>query len=89
MNVLSSFIIKKMDTMIKLGCTLKENPRMFRDFKQKINKVYGIFFINYIKTKDSNIYTVMTKRNNSSYIYTYNVVTDELIFKGERKNVNT
>lgn len=89
MNVLNNFIIRKMDTMIKLGCTLKENPMMFRDFKQKINNVYGIFFINYIKTKDSNIYTVMTKRNNYSYVYTYNIVTDELILKGERKNANS
>lgn len=89
MNVLSNFIVRKMNTMIKLGFTLKSDPKTFRDFKQQINNVYGIFFINYIKTKDSNIYTVMTKRNNSSYIYTYNIATNELIFKGERKNVNT
>lgn len=89
MNVLSKFIIKKMNTTIKLGIALKDKPVLFRDFKQQINKSFGIFFINYIKTKDSNIYTVMTKRKDNTYIYTYNVITDELILKGERKNVNT
>lgn len=89
MNVLSNHIIKRMETMIKLGATLKSNPVYFREFKQKINNVFGIFFINYIKTKDSNIYTVMTKRNDYSYVYTYNIATDELILKGERKNANT
>lgn len=89
MNVLSKYIIKKMDAAIKSGIVFKNNPVLFRDFKQQINKLYGIFFINYIKTKDSNIYTVMTKRKDNTYIYTYNLNTDELILKGERKNVNT
>lgn len=89
MNVLSKFIINKMNTTIKSGIALKDNPVLFRDFKQQINKSFGIFFINYIKTKDSNIYTVMTKRKDNTYVYAYNVKTDELILKGERKNVNT
>ena len=89
MNVLNKFIIKNMNSTIKLGLAIKNNPIQFRDFKQKINEAYGIFFINYIKTKDSNIYTVMTKRKNYTFIYTYNISDDELILKGERKNVNT
>lgn len=89
MNVLNRIIIKKMDMSIKLGIAYKDNPILFRDFKKSLNKLYGIFFINYIKTKDSNIYTVMIKRKEFTYIYSYNLSTDELILKGERKNVNT
>lgn len=89
MNVLNRMIIKKIDIAIKSGIAYKDNPILFRDFKKSLNKLYGIFFINYIKTKDSNIYTVMIKRKEFTYIYTYNLSTNELILKGERKNANT
>lgn len=88
MNVFNKYIIRKMDSMIKAGFLLRQDPMAFRVFKQEINNRYGIFYINYMKTKDSNIYTVMTKRNNSSYVYTYNVANDILILKGERQSVS-
>lgn len=55
--------------------------------KKMLNDKYGIYFVNVLK-ENSGAKTVMIKRTNYTYIYSYSPSTNELILKGERKNVN-
>ena len=89
MNVLDKYIIRRMNMVLMEGLEHKNCPSRFSEYKRRLNNEYGIFFYNIMKTNDKNVYTIMAKRKNATYIYSLNIETKELTLKGERKNANT
>ena len=88
MNILDKFIEKNIRKIIINAYKLISYPNKYSEYKKEIKKNYGVYFINFIDLKNG-FKTVMVKRKSSTYIYMYKTNTDELILKGERKNVNT
>lgn len=84
MNILEGYIMKRFELVLKSGIAYKDNPILFKDFKKSINNDLGIFYINYMKTKDKDVYTVMIKRHKKQYIYSYDLNNNTLTLKGER-----
>lgn len=89
MNIIDKFIVRQLEKLIKDGVEIRNDPPRFREYKQILNNKFGIFFYNVMKTNDRDVFTIMAKRKTATYIYSYNITTNDLILKGERRNVNT
>lgn len=89
MNVLDKHIMYKLNNIIIDGYYKSKNIIEYKNYKQKINNDYNIYYFNVIKTKEKNKYNIMIKRRNYTYIYSFNSSDNKILLIGERKNVNT
>lgn len=67
---------------------LSNNITLISTAKKKLRETCGIIFVQVMQnTRESCM--IMIKTKNTSFIYEYDKLTEELNMKGERRNVNT
>lgn len=65
---------------------MSKDHRVVESAKKQLRSNCGVIFINVMKP-DNGIYKVMAKTKTTTLVYEYNSNTEELIVKGDRKNV--
>lgn len=55
--------------------------------KKELRSNSGVIFINVMAPSKEGLYKVMAKTKTTIFVYEYNSRTEELIMKGERRNV--
>lgn len=67
---------------------LSNNTKLISEAKKSLRESCGIIFVQVMQNNRESC-MIMIKTKNTSFIYEYNKLTEELNMKGERKNVNT
>lgn len=70
-----------------LPSLLSNNTNLISVAKKTLRETCGIIFVQIMQNSREKC-MIMIKTKNTSFIYEYNKLTDELNMKGERKNAN-
>lgn len=73
-------------SLIKDKSLTSKNHKEVEQAKSYLRANCGIIYINVMKSIN-NVYQVMARTKTTTLVYEYNSITEELIIKGERRNV--